>query len=1569
MPYIPTSWVNGSLPAINSDNLNNIETGIANSINKDGSVSMTAGLTLSGDPSLALHATPKQYVDGISYLTAGLGLTKTGSVLNIGASTGISVNADNISLATIGTSTNGVATFAKVNVDAYGRVASYTSVAAADITALVGTIQNASIGILSSGTGLSGGGTFTLNQSGNQTIIITSNATSANTVSSIVARDGSGNFNAGTITASLSGNASSATNLAAGSAGAIPYQTSASNTSFMSIGSASQIFGVNTGGTGYDFKTVSGTNVTITNAANSLAISIPQSVATGATPTFAQLSITNSPSADTHAATKSYVDSVAQGLRVKQSVKVTTTTNLPISAGTITTLTLSSALTSLDGITLATNDRILVKDQTGATQNGLYVYTNSTTLTRSSDADNTPTGEVVSGIFTFVEEGASYADSGWVLATPNPITLGTTGLTFSQFSGAGQISAGNGMIKTGNVLDVVGTAGRIVSNVDSIDLATVSQGATGSFLKLGIDSYGRVFTNSAVSASDITGLVGTIQNASIGVLSSGNGISGGGTFTLNQSGNQTVTISSNATSANTSNTIVYRDASGNFAAGVIAGNTVGIGTASPTGKLHVEGVGVASGGLTGAIIRINDTAGTSVATTFTGIGFESPNSGPDFVIGKTTENTTSSFSIKSANTELVRIRSGGNVGIGTTSPSVLLHAKGAGEIIRLETSSTRGTGNNFIQFNDPTGQKGYAGYASTSNDHLYLVNVINNGAIIFGASSSEAMRILPSGNVGVGTSSPDYKLHVAGTAKFTAGDANNFFTFHALNELNYWNGTTGATMYLQYRGGDLDIGNNKLYVKSSSGYVGIGTPTPLTTLDVRSQVASFSPMLRLFNSGTSSGYQSVMAFYTNNSTSTPFLIGKNNSNDSNGSAFISNQANTDMIFETNGTESMRITAAGKLGIGITLPEVKFQVVDTSLTSTTVGANVVGRFQSNGSNADCVISFSNGVNAVTKFGQNAGNFVWLTDNTTERMRLTNAGNLGIGTFGPSGRLDIYSNTSSGTSTEMLKMSWQDNSWGLKLDQIHTGSAIDYAFRIRNATPTYNEALYIKPTGNIGIGTTNPTAKLEISGGASLTGTLTFNGSAGASGQVLTSQGSAAPIWTTITGGGGGSYLPLTGGTLTGGVTVSSGNIAVTNGQGSFSQGIIAEKLPIKGNANNNAAIGINALFSVSSSSGAENVAIGTNVLLSDTTGSYNIGLGAASLYLNKTGNYNIALGNAALYGTTSGYNNIAIGQNALYGSTNANHNIAIGANALYSSTNNSSYLVAIGMSSLASNTTGTGNVGVGLNTLSVNTSGGSNTAIGTSVLQSNTTGLNNTALGNASLQSNTTGIYNTAVGYAALNGNTNGSYSTALGLSALQNSKASSNIGLGYMAGYNITTGSSNTIIGSLMGTTGMTSTILIGAGDVERLRVDSSGYMLVGYTSSNGAYQLQVNGQIFATSSTIATSDQNYKENISSIQDGLTIIKSLNPVQFNWKPHPVHSFDTSTPTVGFIAQEVKQSLIDKPYLNSIVKQSRSIYEKDGEIIEEDFLGIAESNLIAILTKAVQELSQKVEELEAKILNK
>jgi hypothetical protein len=148
-----------------------------------------------------------------------------------------------------------------------------------------------------------------------------------------------------------------------------------------------------------------------------------------------------------------------------------------------------------------------------------------------------------------------------------------------------------------------------------------------------------------------------------------------------------------------------------------------------------------------------------------------------------------------------------------------------------------------------------------------------------------------------------------------------------------------------------------------------------------------------------------------------------------------------------------------------------------------------------------------------------------------------------------------------------------------------------------------------------------------------------------------------------------------------------------------------------------------------------------------------------------------------------------------------------------------------------------------------------------------------------------------------------------------------------------------------------------GPGALERARIDSSGNLLIGYTSSNGAYKLQVNSQIFATSSTIATSDANYKENVIPLTNALDLVKGLNPVQFSWKQHPVHNFDTTTPTVGFIAQEVQATLSQMSFVDSVVKQSEvTLPDKT----KEQFLGIAEGNMIAILTAALKELNAKVE---------
>ena len=161
----------------------------------------------------------------------------------------------------------------------------------------------------------------------------------------------------------------------------------------------------------------------------------------------------------------------------------------------------------------------------------------------------------------------------------------------------------------------------------------------------------------------------------------------------------------------------------------------------------------------------------------------------------------------------------------------------------------------------------------------------------------------------------------------------------------------------------------------------------------------------------------------------------------------------------------------------------------------------------------------------------------------------------------------------------------------------------------------------------------------------------------------------------------------------------------------------------------------------------------------------------------------------------------------------------------------------------------------------------------------------------------------------------------------------------------------------------------------ERMRLDSSGNLLIGYTSSNGSYKLQINSQIFATNSTIATSDGQYKENIQTLDGALSLVSQLNPVQFSWKEHPVHNFDRSGPTIGFIAQEVEQVLVDKPYLNSIIKRNECVIEpeeKDAEgnitkeAVTEEFLGIAEGNMIALLTKAIQELKAELDTAKASI---
>ena len=212
-------------------------------------------------------------------------------------------------------------------------------------------------------------------------------------------------------------------------------------------------------------------------------------------------------------ANKSYVDSVANGLDVKASVRVATAAALAActynnSNGTLTG-DANGALT-VDGVAVAVDDRVLVKDQAAAAQNGFYKVTATGgasavfVLTRTPDAD--AASELTAGAFTFTEEGTANADNGYVLSTDGAVTLGTTSITFEQFSGAGQISAGNGLTKSGNTINAVGTAGKITVSADAITIAT--------------DYVGQ---NTIVTTGTVT--TGTWEATDVGVAHGGTGSS------------------------------------------------------------------------------------------------------------------------------------------------------------------------------------------------------------------------------------------------------------------------------------------------------------------------------------------------------------------------------------------------------------------------------------------------------------------------------------------------------------------------------------------------------------------------------------------------------------------------------------------------------------------------------------------------------------------------------------------------------------------------------------------------------------------------------------------------------------------------------------------------------------------------------------------------------------------------------------------------------------------------------------------------------------------------------------
>lgn len=169
------------------------------------------------------------------------------------------------------------------------------------------------------------------------------------------------------------------------------------------------------------------------------------------------------PTTATDLATKQYIDNKILGLVWKASVRVATTTN-----GTLATAYANGQ--TIDGTTLATNDRILIKDQTTQTENGIYTVNSSGAPTRATDADSTAE---LHGAAVYVTSGTTNADKAYTQTTDNP-TIGSSNIVWAQFGGGTLPTAGAGLTLTGSTLDVgAGTGISVAADSVGIDTSVV----------------------------------------------------------------------------------------------------------------------------------------------------------------------------------------------------------------------------------------------------------------------------------------------------------------------------------------------------------------------------------------------------------------------------------------------------------------------------------------------------------------------------------------------------------------------------------------------------------------------------------------------------------------------------------------------------------------------------------------------------------------------------------------------------------------------------------------------------------------------------------------------------------------------------------------------------------------------------------------------------------------------------------------------------------------------------------------------------------------------------------------
>ena len=706
----------------------------------------------------------------------------------------------------------------------------------------------------------------------------------------------------------------------------------------------------------------------------------------------------------------------------------------------------------------------------------------------------------------------------------------------------------------------------------------------------------------------------------------------------------------------------------------------------------------------------------------------------------------------------------------------------------------------------------------------------------------------------------------------------------------------------------------------SSGNVGIGTLSPTVSYGNGLHIAGGSAGLKLQNTNNSDW---AYIEYADESNTTKFIQGYRDQ-----SGVYGIRPGTSL----NATPGLSLDSSGRVGIGTSSLVSKFTIdnggrADPSSTGSTTQSN--SSFEIN-ADSESNTRLMAGINTGSKFWMQVQN---TSDSGTSDILLNPiGGNVGIGSSNPQELLQVGAGANSVNGTLLISADAGfhnfirfTNGGGT---ESHYPAGIWYQpagrmeLRAASSSSASNAAqLVLASNGNVGIGTSSPSTKLEVTGDVKVvnTGIAYLQPSTVTAFQAYESSGPA---------------------------TINLNN----NGTATFAADATINTLTVGRGASNN----------------QYNTAIGSGVLANNTTGVACTGVGYYALVSNTTGS-NTGLGYQALYSTTTGSDNTATGRNALVFNTTGERNTATGHEALYSNTTGS-YCTATGWQSLYSNTTGIYNVAYGYGSLDSNTSGSHNTALGATTLRTNTTGERNTANGSNALYYNTTGSYNVANGFYALHNNTTGINNTANGFRALNsNTTGTNNVANGAHALYSNTTGPRNTAIGKESLYYNITGDDNIGLGYMALRDTTGSGNIGIGFLNNAGTYAPVFNpttennrlvlGHTSITNAYVkvswtVTSDERDKMNFAPVPYGLDFVNQLKPTAYQFKVDR----DTETPSgdvrYGFKAQDILALEGDNPVII------------DTEDV--DHLKYKGEHLVPVLVNAVQELTTMVKELQTEI---